>query len=162
MNFFDIITLVALVWAVVRGWRSGFVSQLLGLLGIILGGIFALRYGAAVGAMFGIDARFSVVAGFLIIFVLIIILANILARLLAKVLSFVGLGWVNTLLGVLLSIVKGVIVLSLVYAAIYALNKNLYFVESQYFDKSYTFDVVREVAKPLLNYWEQAKQALLS
>ena len=162
MNFFDIITLVALVWAIVRGWRSGLVSQLLGLLGIILGGILALRYGAAVGSMFGIDARFSVVAGFLIVFVATIIVANILARLLARVLSFVGLGWINTLLGILLSVVKGVIVLSMIYAAIYALNKNLYLVESQYFDKSYTFDVVREVAKPLLNYWEQAKQVLLS
>ena len=162
MNFFDIITLVALVWSIVRGWRSCLVSQLLGLLGIILGGILALRYGAAVGSMFGIDARFSVVAGFLIVFVATIIVANILARLLARVLSFVGLGWINTLLGILLSVVKGVIVLSMIYAAIYALNKNLYLVESQYFDKSYTFDVVREVAKPLLNYWEQAKQVLLS
>ena len=162
MNFFDIITLIALVWAVVRGWRSGFVSQLLALLGILFGGVLALRYGSDVGAMFGIDTRFSAVAGFLIIFVLTIVVASILARLLAKVLSFVGLGWVNTILGIVLSIVKGLIVLSLLYASIYALNKNLYFVESQYFDNSYTFDVVREVAKPILNYWEQAKQALLS
>ena len=37
VNFFDIFTLIALIWAVVSGWRSGFVSQLLGLVGIILG-----------------------------------------------------------------------------------------------------------------------------
>ena len=57
MNFFDILTLVALVWAVISGWRSGFVSQLLGLLGIILGIVLSLRYGASVGEMLGIDAR---------------------------------------------------------------------------------------------------------
>lgn len=162
MNFFDILTLVALVWAVVSGWRSGFVSQLLGLLGIILGIVLSLRYGTAVGEMLGIDARFSVVAGFLITFVATLIVATILARLIAKVLSFVGLGWVNTLLGIVLSIVKGLIVLSMLYAAIFALNANLQFVEPQYFDNSISFDLVRKCAEPLFNYWNEAKQAILS
>lgn len=162
MNFFDILTLVALVWAVVSGWRSGFVSQLIGLLGIILGIVLSVRYGTAVGEMFGIDARFSAVAGFLITFVATLVVATILARLIARVLSFIGLGWVNTLLGILLSTVKGLIVLSMLYASIFALNSNLKFVEPQYFDKSVSFDVVREVAKPLLKYWEEAKQTILS
>lgn len=162
MNFFDIITLVVLVWAVVSGWRSGFVSQLLGLLGIILGIVLAIRYGAAVGEMFGIDARFSIIAGFLITFVATLVVATILARLLAKVLSFIGLGWINTLLGIILSIVKGGIVLSMLYASIFALNSNLHFVEPTYFDSSISFDVVRKAAEPLLNYWEEAKQMILS
>ena len=161
MNFFDILTLVALVWAVVSGWRSGFVSQLLGLLGIILGIVLSLRYGASVGEMLGIDARFSVVAGFLITFVATLIVATLIARLIARVLSFVGLGWVNTLLGIVLSIVKGLIVLSMLYAAIFALNANLQFVEPQYFDSSISFDLVRKCAEPLFNYWNEAKQALL-
>ena len=162
MNFFDILTLVALVWAVVSGWRSGFVSQLLGLLGIILGIVLSLRYGAAVGEMFNIDARFSVVAGFLITFVATLIIATLIARLIARVLSFVGLGWVNTLLGIVLSIIKGLIVLSMLYAAIFALNANLQFVEPQYFDNSISFDLVRKCAEPLFNYWNEAKQAILS
>ena len=161
MNFFDILTMVALVWAVISGWRSGFVSQLLGLVGIILGIILSLRYGTAVGEIFNIDARFSVVAGFLITFVTTLIVATILAKLLARVLSFIGLGWVNTLLGIMLSTVKGLVVLSMLYAAIFALNANMQFVEPQYFDNSISFDVVRECAEPLLNYWEEAKQALL-
>ncbi len=162
MNFFDILTLVALVWAVVSGWRSGFVSQLLGLLGIILGIVLSLRYGTAVGEMFNIDARFSVVAGFLITFVATLIIATLIARLIARVLSFIGLGWVNTLLGIVLSIVKGLIVLSMLYAAIFALNANLQFVEPQYFDNSISFDLVRKCAEPLFNYWNEAKQAILS
>ena len=162
MNFFDILTLVALVWAVVSGWRSGFVSQLLGLLGIILGIVLSLRYGTAVGEMFNIDARFSVVAGFLITFVATLIIATLIARLIAKVLSFVGLGWVNTLLGIVLSIIKGLIVLSMLYAAIFALNANLQFIEPQYLDNSISFDLVRKCAEPLFNYWNEAKQAILS
>ena len=162
MNFFDILTLVALVWALISGWRSGFVSQLLGLVGIILGIVLSLRYGAAVGGMFGIDARFSVVAGFLITFVAVLVVATILSRLLAKVLSFIGLGWVNTLLGIVLSVVKGVLVLSMLYASIYALNVNLQFVEPEYFNNSISFDIVRSCAEPLFDFWNDAKQALVT
>ena len=162
MNFFDILTLIALVWAVVSGWRSGFVSQLLGLVGIVLGIVLSIRYGAAVGALLGIDPRFSVVAGFLITFVATLIVATILAKLLARVLSFIGLGWVNTLLGIVLSVVKGLVVLSMLYASIYALNDNLKFVEKRYFENSVSFDVVRKCAEPLFNYWNEAKRTVVS
>ena len=162
MNFFDILTLVALVWAVISGWQSGFVSQLLGLVGIILGVVLSLRYGAAVGGMLGIDARFSVIAGFLITFIATLIVATILSKLLARVLSFIGLGWVNTLLGIVLSVVKGVLVLSMLYASIYALNGNLNFVEPEYFNNSVSFDIVRSCAEPLFDFWNDTKQAVLS
>jgi membrane protein required for colicin V production len=138
------------------------VSQLLGLLGIILGVVLSVKYGAAVGGMFHIDPRFSVIAGFLITFVVTLILATILAKTIARVLSFIGLGWINTLLGIALSIVKGLIVLSMLYAAIYALNANLQFLELQYFDNSISFDLVRKCAEPLFNFWNEAKQAVLS
>ena len=162
MNFFDILTLVALAWAIISGWRSGFVSQLLGLVGIILGIVLSLRYGAAVGAMFGIDARFSVVAGFLITFVAVLIVATILSRLLAKVLSFIGLGWVNTLLGIVLSIVKGLVVLSMLYAAIYSLNLNSQLIEPDYFNNSVSFDIVRKCAEPLFDFWNEAKRSIIT
>ena len=162
MNFFDILTLVALVWAIISGWRSGFVSQLLGLVGIIFGTILALRYGATVGAMFNIDARFSVVAGFLITFVAILIIATILARLISKVLSFIGLGWVNTLLGIVISIVKGLVILSMLYAAIFAINANSQLIEPDYFNDSISFDIVRKCAEPLFNFWNEAKQAIIT
>ena len=160
INFFDILTLVALIWAVVSGWRSGFVSQLLGLVGIILGIILSVRYGAAVGEMFNIDVRFSVVAGFLITFVVVLIAATILARLISKVLSFIGLGWVNTLLGIALSVVKGLLVLSMLYAAIFALNANSQLIDPNYFDNSISFDIVRKCAEPLFDFWNNAKQAI--
>lgn len=162
INFFDILTLVALIWAVVSGWRSGFVSQLLGLVGIILGIILSLRYGAAVGEMFNIDPKFSVIAGFLITFVAVLIAATILARLISKVLSFIGLGWVNTLLGIALSVIKGLLVLSMLYAAIFALNTNSQLIDPNYFDNSISFDVVRKCAEPLFDFWNDAKQAIVT
>ena len=101
------------------------------------------------------------VAGFLITFVATLVVATILAKLLARVLSFIGLGWVNIVLGILLSVVKGLIVLSMLYASIFALNKNLKLIEPRYFDRSLSFDVVRSCAEPLFEYWEEAKRTVL-
>ena len=162
MNFFDILTIIALSWAVVSGWRSGLISQILSLGGVVLGIVLAVGYGAAVGEMLHIDERFSVVAGFLITFVATLIVATILARLLSKVLSFIGLGWVNTLLGVVLSVVKGLIVLSMLYTAIFTTNNSLQFIEPQYFDNSVSFNIVRTATQPLIKYWEEAKQSIMS
>ena len=162
MNFFDILTIIALIWAVVSGWRSGLISQILSLGGVILGIVLAVSYGTAVGEMLHIDERFSVVAGFLITFVATLIVATILARLLSKVLSFIGLGWINTLLGIVLSVVKGLIVLSMLYAAIFTANNSLQLIEPQYFDNSVSFDVVRTATEPLMQYWEEAKQTIMS
>ena len=162
MNFFDILTLVALVWAIISGWRSGLISQLLSLVGIVFGVVLSIRYGAAVGQMFHIDDRFSVVAGFLITLVATLIVTTILAKLIARVLSFIGLNWANTLLGIAFSIVKGLLVLSLLYASIFALNTNLQLVEPTYFESSISFDVVRKCAEPLFKFWNEAKQAVIS
>ena len=162
MNFFDILTIVVLIWAVISGWRSGFISQLFGLIGIILSIVLSLRYGAALGEALHIDERFAVVAGFLIIFVSTLIIVTIAAHLLSKALSFIGLSWVNILLGILLAIIKGLIVLNMLYAAIYALNNNIQFLDPSYFNNSISFDIIRKCAKPLLEFWNDAKQTLLT
>ena len=101
-------------------------------------------------------------AGFLITFVATLVLATILAKLLSKILSFIGLGWVNTVLGIVLAIAKSVVVLSMLYTSIFALNTNLKFVEPDYFNKSVSFNIVRELAEPLLDYWNESKQTFVN
>lgn len=161
MNFFDIITLVALVWAVVSGWRSGFVSQLFSLVGVVAGAILSVKYGAAVGAMLGIGERFATIAGFLITFVGTLIVATIASKLLAKVISFIGLGWINTLLGVVLSALKGLLILSLAFASVEAVNRELHFVEEEYFSRSHTFHLVRNASEPIFKYLVEAKDSVM-
>ena len=102
MNFFDILTLVVLLWAVVSGLRSGFVAQLLSLCGVVMGVILAAKFAPAVGQWLGVDARFATVAGFVVTAVVIMILATVVARLLGRILSTIGLRWLNLLLGVVL------------------------------------------------------------
>lgn len=158
MIFFDILTLIVVVWMVIEGLRKGLVKQVLSLVGILLGIVLAIAYGEDLALKFGIEAKYAAVAGFLIIFVITLVVAFLISFVLSKSLSTVGLGWVNRLLGVFFALLKGLSVLGMLYAAIFTLNAMFKIVEPQSFDKSISFNVVRKVAEPLLNYWDVAKQ----
>ena len=157
MFFFDIITLAVIGWMIFRGKRDGFVSQLLSLVGVIFGVVLAISYGDIMGKMLNIDPKYAEISGFVIIFIATVIVAFILAGLLSKIISVVKLSWLNNLLGILFSVLKGLIVLGLIYAAIFAVNARAELVEPKEFDKSISFNVVSSVANPLIEYWEQSK-----
>ena len=146
---------------VVSGIRSGLVSQVLGIAGIAAGAIFAYHYGEKVGAMLNINPEYAVVAGFAIIFIAAVVLATLLAHLLSKVISFIGLSWVNRLLGAAFAVIKGIVVLGLLYTTIYAINDNLKIVDKEVFDNSIAFNQIRNVTQPLLNHWDSFKEAAL-
>lgn len=158
MIFFDILTLIVVVWMVIEGLRKGLVAQILSLAGIIVGVALAIAYGEDLALALTINEKYAAVAGFLIIFIITLIAAAILSFILSKTLSSIGLGWMNRLLGVFFALLKGVTVLGMLYAAIFTLNNAFQFVEPRRFDKSSSFNIVRKVAEPLLNYWDKAKQ----
>lgn len=154
MIFFDILTIGVLIWMVINGIKNGLVAQIFSLLGIIAGVALAIGYGDEVGSAFGFAPQYTAVAGFLIILFTTLIVATLVAKLFAKLLSAIGLDWANTLLGVLFAIVKGLVVLSMLYAAIFNLNERFQLIDTQRFDESVSFNIVRKVAQPLLEYWE--------
>jgi membrane protein required for colicin V production len=140
-----------------KGQKDGFVSQLLGLIGICIGVFLALSYGEIVGSALRIDQQYSTISGFIIVLLATIILIFLVSKLITKTLSLIKLGWLNTLLGIVFALFKGLLVLSLLYAAIFALNTRLQLVEPEKFDSSVSFNIVRKAADPLIDYWEQTK-----
>ena len=159
MIFFDLITLAVICWMVLRGRREGLVSQLVSLAGIILGIVLSISFGDNLGNFLGVNQQFAAIIGFLIIFIVTIVFTSVLTRVLSRAVSFIGLDWLNTLLGILFSVVKGIAILSMLYAAIYALNERTKQIEPQKFDQSVSFNAVRKITSPLLAYWERTKPA---
>ncbi len=157
MNAFDIFTAIFAVIAIVSGWRNGFISQLLSI-GSILAGIYlASRYGAAAGSVLKINEQYAHIAGFIAIFLASLIAATLLAKLLGGLFSAVGLGGVNALLGIVLSLLKYGVVLSVAYVAFWHLNEALHLVDKSYIDSSLTFHAVRQISDYALQSLEAFK-----
>ena len=157
MIFFDLITLAVIAWMIFKGKREGFISQLLSLAGIILGIVLSISFGEELGSALGANEQFAPIIGFIIILVLTTIVSTLLTRALSKSITFAGLDWLNTLLGIIFSILKGLVVLGMLYAAIFAINERAHLVEPEKFEESASFNVVRNVANPLLEYWDKTK-----
>jgi membrane protein required for colicin V production len=159
MIFFDLITIAVIIWMVLKGRREGFVSQIISLIGIILGIVISISCGESLGRALGANQQFAAIIGFLIIFIITIVVTSVLTRVLSKAVSFAGLDWVNTLLGILFSVLKGIVILSMFYAGIYAINERAQLIKPEKFEQSASFNVVRKVTSPLLAYWERTKPA---
>lgn len=160
MNFFDIITCAAVIWAVVSGLRSGFTAQLFSLAGIIAGLLLAMRFGPDAGAWTGIDPRYAGIVGFAAVFIAVAVAAAILARLLKGLASLIGLRWLDLLLGIALSTAKALLILCIVYSAYGALNDELKFADRKYETSSHTFRPIRDLSGKVYPYFQEMKRAV--
>lgn len=124
MNIIDIILLVIAAWAVYEGIRDGLLVQVGGVVGLVIGVWLAFRQAERVGAWFGMHGAEASVAGFISVLVVTIIVIAVGSRLLRGVFRMTGLGVFDSVLGAVLSLLKLAVVVSLIIAAIDAVNVN--------------------------------------
>lgn len=139
MTIFDIVVCVIAAIAVFNGWRNGFAVQALGLAAIIIGLFVAARTGAEAGAKLGIDAGYATAAGFLIVFICVTGALLLLARLIRKLFRFAGLGMLDVLFGILLSLLKVALVLGILCSIFDKINNGAHFVPQSTLNRSVTY-----------------------
>lgn len=123
MNAFDIIVAVILAYSLIRGLFRGLVKELASIIGV-LGGFFAAYsyYHVAAGYLSGLISNLAYrnILAFLIIFCGVVVLVNVLAIIIKYLLRIVFLGWLDRLGGVGFGVVKGVLIVSVVFLALTA------------------------------------------
>lgn len=136
MTVLDIILIAVLVWAVYSGAKKGFFVQLGGIVGIVLGIWLAFRFSGSVGEWLGIEGGIAWYVGFALIVLACILAIGILGWLAGKVFHLVGLGFLNRLGGVVLSLAKAVLILGALLMAFQAINRNVHIVGDRQFENS--------------------------
>lgn len=111
MNALDIALLVLLSWSTYKGWRTGLLQALLGLVGLVVAYILALAYGQDIGhALIGDSATaLSGILGIIIVFFGVALSVYIAARLLKAFLHATPLGIFDAAGGGLLGLAQGVL-----------------------------------------------------
>ena len=155
VNFFDIVTLLVGLWAVISGWRRGVILQLGSLAGILLSLYLAAHYGEEAGELLHLGESWRTVGGFIVVALVTLIGVALVGRLLRKLFQFAGLGLLDILFGILISLVKWLLLLSAVYTAFGALNHTLNLVEKEAFGRSRTYYPVCRVAEVVMPHLEQ-------
>ena len=118
MNSLDIGILVFASVFFIRGVFRGFISELVTIVGLILGYIISITYMSLMtGYILSFFPSFpkSIVniVSFFVLFVGTNLLLRLVSRILSKTLKIAMLGWLNHLLGGLLGLFKSVIIMSI-------------------------------------------------
>lgn len=119
MNYIDIIILIFLVIAAIKGFSQGFIIGLASLAGLVLGIIFSLKYAGNLAInlqqMFGSNSQVLFFASYAICFLVIVLFVHFVGKSLEKVIEIAALGFVNRLAGVGFGIIKTLFVFSAIF-----------------------------------------------
>lgn len=160
VNFIDIVTLLVGLWAVISGWRRGVILQLGSLVGILLSLYLAAHYGEQVGKALHFSAQWCAVGGFILVAIVTLVAVALIGRLLRSLFQFAGLGPLDILFGILISLLKWLLLLSAIYTAFGALNRMLDLVDTQTLNRSRTYGPVCRVAEWVMPHLEELMQGV--
>ena len=116
MNYVDIILIVVLLFAIVKGYLRGFVVEIFSLLGLFLGIYLAVKTSPSIVASFFPDSQYAMAisaAVFIGVFVLIMIITGLSAKILKKAIDLTMLGFFDNALGSLFGLIKWGLYLSI-------------------------------------------------
>lgn len=156
MNILDIIILICFVPALVQGLRKGFIAQIISIVSILLGVYLSFEFSTALGAWLGqyIEGSEQIlkIVAFALILVGVMVALTLLSRMLEKFVSFIMLGWLNKLLGVLFSFLKCALIVGLVIMAFNSLNNSFNFISEEELAKSALYPPLKELAYTVFPY----------
>lgn len=160
MTVIDIIIIVLLALAVFKGIKDGLVRQVGGIAGLILGIFLAGRFSAFLAGWMHqwIDASESAVkaVSFAVIIIVVCLCMYLLGRLLEKIIKITTLGWINRLLGVVLSICTVVLLIGAVISLIEYINSTWFvLVPQEQLAKSKSIQIISSVTDAVFPYLKQ-------
>ncbi len=130
----DAIFIILMIFALIKGYRKGFVIAIFSFLGIVIGIVAAMKLSALVAGWLQNNTRISLAwlpfLSFVLVMVGVILLVRLGALFLQSALDLVLLGWLNKLAGILL------------YAALYItlFSVILFYADKMHWLKETTFN----------------------
>lgn len=161
LNIVDLIVCLILALAVWNGWRQGLIVQVCSLAGIVAGIWLAARFGAEVGAWLRLDEEVAAAGGFVTVLVAVVAgCGQVAARLLRKLFHFAGFGIADIVLGVAVSVVKYLLVLSVLVAAFDRLNADYTLADRQTIGQSRSYGPLLRLSEMLPPLLEEVSDRL--
>lgn len=158
MNWLDFLILLIVVAGMVRGFSKGLIFELSGLVGLIIA-VYVSRYHSSpfasfIHSFFNVGLDYCPALGMIMAFFVSMLMVKVLAMCAQRLIKAISLGWLNSLLGALISIVKYTLVLSVVFNVLGPINEKLHIMDGKHSEGSVLCDPVTKFAPavlPMLN-----------
>jgi membrane protein required for colicin V production len=135
MNWIDLIIIVLLILAVLRGFTNGFVKEVASLLALVLGIWGAIKFSSFTAGKlydwFDMTGQYIGIISFLVTFVAIVVIIHFIGVLADKVVSAITLGFLNRLLGMVFGLIKDVLILSVIFTVLNIIDAHHHFLPKE-------------------------------
>ena len=154
--FLDIIAIIALLWAVFKGFKHGFIIEASGFLALILGAVLASRFiGFTVSLLssvfnFSSFQEYPPVLIFIVNFIVIVFFISLTGRILSKTVATVSLAWFDKLAGIIFGMLKTLLLCSFLVLLFDSINSKTNLVKRDSIEKSFFYNPLLVVSKTLI------------
>lgn len=160
MGFLDIVFTALLGYALYTGLKNGLFVEIASFGSLIIGIFVAIKFSHLVGLaledIIKVNPKYIEIVAFAITFLLVVIGIYLLAKFFTGVFSFASLGWLNKLGGAVFSVLKTILMLSVVIGLFQKININHMLVKEETLNNSVFYNPIQEVSKfmyPSLEKW---------
>jgi len=154
MNYFDIVTGILLILAIVKGFKNGLVIELASLAALVLGLFGAIKF-SSITETYLIDhinsSHIGLIA-FIITFVLIVVGVHLVAKMVDKLVSAIALGMVNRVLGAVFSLLKYAFIISVIMAIFGSFERTYSVIPEEQKESSKLYEPLRSIAPSVFPY----------
>jgi membrane protein required for colicin V production len=150
MNWLDAIIVVVLLLSLVTGFINGLVKEVASLAALILGIWGAIRFSSFTAGKlydyFDMTGRYVGLIAFLITFGLIVVLIHFIGILADKVVNAASLGFINRILGIVFGLLKAVLIMSVFFVVLNALDARRSFLPKKTIEESKFYNPISDIA----------------
>jgi len=158
MTIVDILIALILIFAIWRGWSSGILVQLSGIIGVVAGAWVAYNFWTQIAGWLEVDTKYREVL-FVVILLGVLLGVILLCHLITKLLRLGGLSAPVRILGVIFSLVKTVILLALLLTAFEYLNMDGRILDPEYLRESTAYIPLKNISEFIFPYLKQLTAA---
>lgn len=149
--FIDIVAVILLVFAAIKGLRKGFVVGLFSFLALIIGLAAAIKLSTVaafhLGNSINISQRWLPVLAFMLVFILVVFLVGIGARAIEAVIKMTMLGWLNRLGGIVLFVLLYLFIFSIIL--FYA--EQVHLIKPETMENSVAYPILQPLGPKVIN-----------
>jgi len=150
MNWLDAIIVVVLILSLVTGFINGLVKEVASLAALILGIWGAIKFSSFTAEKlydyFDMTGRYVGIIAFLITFGLIVVLIHFIGILADKVVNAASLGFINRILGIVFGLLKSVLIMSVFFVVLNALDARRSFLPKKTIEESKFYNPISDIA----------------
>lgn len=149
MNWLDAVIVVILIISLVMGFINGLVKEVASLAALILGIWGAIKFSSFTAAKlydyFDMTGRYVGIIAFIITFGIIVIVIHFIGIIADKIVNAVSLGFINRILGIAFGLIKSVLIMSVVFAVLNAINERRPFLSKKITEESIFFNPISDI-----------------